>query len=82
MLEIKLCVINVLKKLCKIMMQLVECKECGGTEIGLDSVCVNIVLSKSEWCEHCRETKTIKQDHFFCSQSCYENFGIVKWKEN
>lgn len=53
------------------MMQLVPCKMCAGTSIGLGEVSVNVVFSKSDYCDHCRECKTEKQSHFFCSTECY-----------
>jgi len=53
------------------MPQLVHCKNCNGTNIGLGNVSVDVVLSKSDYCEHCREMKTQKQNYFFCSTECY-----------
>lgn len=56
---------------CSSMMQLIKCKECGKSTIPLDSISVNIELSKSSCCDKCNETHTEKQYHFFCSISCF-----------
>lgn len=66
-----------------------RCKKCDGSSIGLGNVSVNVILSKLTWCEHCRETKTEKQNTFFCSLSCFQKFirdinydnTEFKWKE-
>jgi hypothetical protein len=56
------------------MIQIVHCKECGGSSIPLDGVSVNVVLSCASWCQHCRETNEHKQSFFFCSQVCFRAY--------
>lgn len=71
------------------MMQLIHCKTCKGTTIGLGNVSVDVTLSKSDYCEHCRECKTEKQNYFFCSTNCYLQYlkevvcgkAEFSWKE-
>ena len=66
------------------MMQIIKCKFCNGTSIPLNGVSVDVNLKKHTWCEHCRESKTEIQSHFFCSQMCFLDFikqCDIKWTE-
>lgn len=71
------------------MVQTVHCVQCGGSSIPIGSVSVNIVLSKSAWCEHCYNSKTDNQHTFFCSTQCFHAYLLkvvngeaeIKWKE-
>ena len=70
------------------MMQIVKCETCGGDTIPLGGVSVDVTLNKSKFCEHCYETNTEKQHHFFCSLTCFHDFMLkiingeveLKWK--
>jgi len=71
-------------------MQIIECENCGGSTISFGVVSVNVDLSKSTYCEHCRESKEERQKHFFCSLKCFEEYlkktttsesAPLKWKE-
>lgn len=72
------------------MMQIVSCKNCGGSSIALDTVCVDVLFSKSYFqCKHCPQTSTKKHNFFFCHENCFHEFILkvakgeaeFKWKE-
>lgn len=56
------------------MMQIVHCDECGGSEIGLDSVSVDVQLSKHAHCPMCARSKTETTSYFFCSERCFGRY--------
>ena len=63
-------------------MEIIGCKNCGEEHIPFGSVSVNITLEKHSWCEHCRESKTEKQEYFFCSVKCLHEYDAkIEWEE-
>ena len=56
------------------MIEFVHCEQCGGTSMPFGTVSVNIELSRSKFCDECRQVHTEKQDHFFCSVNCFYEF--------
>lgn len=71
------------------MMEVIHCKNCGGSTIPFGVVSVNVTLSKSQWCQSCYHTDTEKQDYFFCSEQCFHAFMLlvvngekeIKWQQ-
>ena len=72
-------------------MQIVRCETCNGDIIPIGSVSVNLTLVKVDrCCEHCNNTHTEKQEHFFCSLPCFHDFMLkvingeaeLNWKEH
>ncbi len=58
-----------------IMMQIITCKNCGKSHIGIGNISVNVTFSKSELCcDKCNNIKTNKENWFFCSPECCENY--------
>ena len=55
-------------------MQFVHCNECGGSGIGLESVSVDVVLSKHHHCDKCYHGHEEKQTYFFCSEKCFHAY--------
>ncbi len=56
------------------MMQIIYCNECGGSNIDLESVSVNVVLSKQHHCDKCYHNHEEKQTYFFCSEKCFHTY--------
>lgn len=56
------------------MLQTIHCNQCGGSSIGLESVSVNVVLSKYHHCDKCHHGHDEKQTYFFCSELCFHNY--------
>ena len=56
------------------MMQIIHCDECGGSNIDLDAVSVNVELAKHHHCPMCYGSKDDKTLYFFCSQRCFERY--------
>ena len=54
-------------------MQVVGCSYCGNSIIGFGNASVNIEMSKTTYCEGCRQTHTEKKTRFFCSLECFNN---------
>ena len=53
------------------MVQIINCKMCGGSNIKFGSVAVNVEFSKGSYCDTCRKSDIKKQSHFFCSDICF-----------
>jgi hypothetical protein len=56
------------------MMQIIHCDECGGTNIGLGSVSVNVELTEATHCSKCYQTKSNTTSYFFCSEKCFNRY--------
>ena len=56
------------------MMQIVNCNECGGSHIGLNSISVNVNMSKHHSCDKCYRTHEEMQTYFFCSLPCFRAY--------
>ena len=57
------------------MMQIVHCDQCNGSNIGLDSVSVNVELQKTvRTCDKCNNIHTEKTSYFFCSLMCFHTY--------
>lgn len=56
------------------MMQIVNCNECGGSSIGLDSISVNVNLEQHTHCDKCYHGHTATQTYFFCSLPCFREY--------
>ena len=56
------------------MMQIVHCDECGGDEIGLHSVSVDVQLREHSHCPACYQSKTNTTSYFFCSERCFDRY--------
>lgn len=57
------------------MMQVIKCKNCGNSHVGLGNIMVNLTFSKSENCRYeCNNIKTNTENWFFCSPECCENY--------
>ena len=53
------------------MMQIIHCNECGGDNIALESVSVDVNLSMHHHCDKCYHSHEEKQTYFFCSLACF-----------
>lgn len=62
------------------MLQILDCEQCGKSELELNSLIVEVSLIKSDYCESCRKSNEEKQTHFFCFLSCFRKFccSLVK----
>lgn len=57
------------------MVMIVHCEKCGGTSIPFGTVSVNVEMSKHEkCCEHCNHIRESKQNLFFCSLDCFNEW--------
>jgi hypothetical protein len=56
------------------MLQTIGCKNCGKQSLGLNSTWVDVTLTQTKWCEHCRNSKDFKQNYFFCSVECFNQY--------
>lgn len=56
------------------MMQIIHCDECGGSNIGLGSVAVNVELTEAAHCPMCYQTKANTTRYFFCSEKCFDRY--------
>ena len=54
------------------MLQTIKCKNCGGESLNV--INVNIILSRTEWCDHCHHNNEQKQYYHFCSLKCFHNY--------
>jgi hypothetical protein len=71
-------------------MEVIHCKNCGGSTIPFDTVSVNVTLNKSSWCKCCYRSNTEEQNHFFCSEQCFHAFMLsvvngekdIKWRDH
>lgn len=69
------------------MMQIIHCDECGGSNIALDAISVNVELSKHTHCSMCYQNKENTTGYFFCSQICFDRYikkvylgeAVFKW---
>lgn len=50
------------------------CEECGESSIDLNSVSVNVTLTKYIRCEKCHRSHDEKKNYFFCSTDCLNKF--------
>lgn len=65
------------------MMEIIGCRNCGQESTPFGMISVNVILSKSHYCEHCRDSKTENQNYFFCSVKCLQEYAArIEWKEN
>ena len=55
-------------------MQIIHCDECGGSEIGLESVAVNVELTENHHCPMCYGNKQSTTRYFFCSERCFGRY--------
>jgi hypothetical protein len=65
-------------------MEIVYCKNCGGSSIPFNGTYVNVELRGSKWCEHCQNSKDQSQHHFFCSVKCFNEYmknNDIEWEE-
>jgi hypothetical protein len=60
------------------MLQIISCENCGKDMIGFGLVYIDIILTRSKWCDNCGQSKTEKQTHFFCSEKCFQGYDKSK----
>lgn len=53
------------------MIQIIKCTECGGENVPLESISVDIVFHCHIYCDKCHTTKPETRTFFFCSQGCF-----------
>ena len=66
------------------MLDAILCKNCWKETIPLNSISVNVELSKNSWCEYCREHKTERQNYYFCSILCFNDWiqnNQIEWEK-
>jgi hypothetical protein len=56
------------------MIQIVGCDNCGGENIAIDAISVNVQLCKSHWCEKCHNSNAETKTYFFCCLGCFYQY--------
>jgi hypothetical protein len=57
------------------MMQVIHCRNCNGTSIGLNATHVNVNFEKNvRCCEHCNNTSKESKYFMFCCENCFNEY--------
>jgi hypothetical protein len=56
------------------MMREIHCENCGNSTIEFESVIVDVKFKKQTFCDHCYQTHSQEQYHFFCSEKCFKEY--------
>lgn len=64
------------------MMQIIGCKNCNKSHLGLESITVNLNFNKNIYCKECHKGHEQIFNNYFCSYDCFIKYtkGVIEEK--